>query len=57
MDNQVSEKIPMLKGVRLGDPISPKSFTATVQEVFKNAHLEKKRINIDEEKTIGPGIC
>ena len=36
-DNQVSEKIPILRGVRQGDPISPKLFTATIQEVFKNA--------------------
>ena len=30
MDNQVSEKIPILRGVRQGDPISPTLFTATV---------------------------
>ena len=35
MDNQVSEKIPMLRGVRPEDPIFPKLYTATIQEVFK----------------------
>ena len=50
MDNQVSEEIPVLRGVRQGDPISPKLFTATIQEVFKNVQLEDKRINIDGEK-------
>ena len=34
MDNQVSEKIPILRGVRQGDPVFPKLFTATIQEVF-----------------------
>ena len=47
MDNQVSEEIPMLRSVRQGDPISPKLFTSTVQEVFNNAQLEDKGINID----------
>ena len=32
MDNQASEKISMLRGVRQGDPISPKLFTATISE-------------------------
>ena len=44
MDNQVSEEIQILRGVRQGDPISPTLFTAT------NAQLEEKRINIDREK-------
>ena len=35
MDSQVSEEIPILRGVRQGDSISPKLFTATIQEVFK----------------------
>ena len=50
MDSQVSEEIPILRGVRQGDPISTKLFTATIQEVFKNAQLEEKGINIDGEK-------
>ena len=50
IDNQVSEEIPILRGVRQGDPISPKLFTTTIQEVFKNAELEEKGINTDGEK-------
>ena len=46
----VSEEIPILRGVRQGDPISPKVFTATIQGVFQNAQLEEKGINIDGEK-------
>ena len=49
MDNQVSEEILVLRGMRQGDPISLKLFTATIQ-VFKNAQLEEKGINIDGEK-------
>ena len=39
------KKMLILRSVRQGDPISPKTFTATIQEVFKNAQLEEKRIN------------
>ena len=49
MDNQVSEEIPILKGVRQGDPISPKLFAAIIQVVCKSAQLEEKGINIDGE--------
>ena len=41
MDNEVSEEIPVLRGMMQGDPISPKSFPATIQEIFKNAKLEE----------------
>ena len=50
MDNQVSDEIPVLRGVRQGYPVSPKLFTATIQEVFKNTQLEDRGINIDGEK-------
>ena len=50
MDNQISEKIPILRSARQGDPISPNLFTTTVQQVFKNDQLENKGINIDGEK-------
>ena len=50
MDSQISEEIPVLRDVRQGDPISPKLFTATIKEVFKNAQLEEKGINIGGEE-------
>ena len=50
MDSQVSEEIPVLRGMRQEDPISPELFTATIQKVFKHAQLEEKGINIDGEK-------
>ena len=50
MKHQVSEEIPILRGVRQGDPIFPILFTATIDEVFKNAQLEEKGIHIDDEK-------
>ena len=50
MYNQVLDEIPVLRGVRQGDPISAKLFTSTFQEVFQNAQLEEKGINIDGEK-------
>ena len=49
MDNQISEKQLIPRDVRQGDPISPKLFTATIQEAFKNAKLEEKGIDIDGE--------
>ena len=54
MDNQVSEEIPILRGVKQGYLISPKLFTATIQEVFKNAQLEEKEIKTDGEKLSDP---
>ena len=50
MHNQVSEEIPIPRGMIQGDPISPKLFTATIRVVFKNALLEQKGINLDGEK-------
>ena len=52
IDNQVSEDIPVLGGVRQGNPIFPKLFTATIQEVLKNAQLEEKGINTDGENCL-----
>ena len=50
VDSQVSEEIPVLRGVRQGHPIPPRLLTATIQEVLKNTQLKEKRINIDGEK-------
>ena len=50
MDNQASQEIPIQRRMRQKDPISPKLFTTTIQEVFKNAQLEEKGVNIDGEE-------
>ena len=50
IEKQESEEINILRGVRQGDPISPKLFTAAIQEVFKNSELESRGIDIDGEK-------
>ena len=57
MDDQVSEEIPIFRGVRQGDRISPKLFTATIQEVFENAHVEDKSNKYRYRITVGPKIC
>ena len=46
-EKQESEEINILRGVRQGDPISPKLFTAAIQEVFKNSDLEVRGLDID----------
>ena len=42
MNNQISEEIPILRGVKQGNPISPKLFTATIQKVFKTPSQKRK---------------
>ena len=42
--------MPILTGAKQGVPISPKLFTATIQEVLIYSQLEEKGINIDGEK-------
>ena len=49
LDNHVSEPFAIERGVRQGDPISPKLFTAVIEEIFKKAELDKG-INIDGER-------
>ena len=56
-DNQVSEEISILRGVRQGDQISPKSFIAAIQVLKKKKKKKKKKtawrqkgINVDGEK-------
>ena len=50
VDNQISEKMSILRDRKQEDPIVPKLFTSTVQEVCTNAQPEEKGINIDGEK-------
>ena len=44
-----SEKIPIKKGVRQGDTISPKLFTACLEEIFKKLEWENIGMKVDGE--------
>ncbi|GFO27289.1 endonuclease-reverse transcriptase [Plakobranchus ocellatus] len=48
IDNQISIAFEIQRGVRQGDPISPKLFITVIEQVFKEADL-KYGINIDGE--------
>ena len=44
-----SEKIRTNRGVRQGDTISPKLFTATFESIFRRLNWENKGVKIDGE--------
>ena len=44
----MSDEFPLNTGVRQGDPLSPKLFTAVIEEVFKKADISEG-INVDGE--------
>ena len=50
IEDSQSDVIKILRGVRQGDPISPKLFTATIQELFKKLDLETRGLKIDGEE-------
>jgi hypothetical protein len=51
IDNDASQPIQINRGVRQGDTLSPKIFTAAVEEeVFKKLDLEVRGVNIDGER-------
>ena len=56
LDNDISEwtmifqnPIQINREVRQGDTISPKIFTAAMEEIFKKLYFEKQWVNIDGE--------
>ena len=44
-----SENIRIKRGVRQGDTISPKLFTATLESIFRRLNWENKGVKIDGE--------
>ena len=44
----MSTEFPIHRGVRQGDPLSPKLFTAVMDEVFKKAEISEG-VNVDGE--------
>jgi len=49
LENTATNSFKILKGVRQGDPISPKLFTAAMEDVFRNLDWQSKGIVINGE--------
>ena len=45
-NKNLKKSIIILRGVRQGDALSPKLFTAAIQEVFKTSELESRGIEL-----------
>ena len=44
-----TDEIKIARGVRQGDTISPKLFTASLESIFRKTNWKGKRVNIDGE--------
>ena len=50
MLHRESNEIPIRKGVRKGDTISPKLFTATLEDLFRNFDWSNRGVSINGSK-------
>lgn len=48
-EDTITDLIAIIRGVRQGDPVSPKLFTAALEEVFKSIDWSDKGIVTDGE--------
>ena len=48
LDNLVSTEFQIHTGVRQGDPLSPKLFTAVMEEVFKKAEISEESMSTEK---------
>ena len=49
MDSDVSEVVKISRGVRQGDTLSPKVFTAAMEAIFKKLPSDERGNNVDGE--------
>ena len=50
LDSDVSEIVKISRGVRQGDTLSPKVFTAAMEAIFNKLPLDERGINVDGEQ-------
>ena len=50
LDDDISPEIKIARGVRQGDPISPKLFTCTMESIFQKADLSCRGLRVDGEQ-------
>ena len=50
IENDASKAINIERGVRQRDTISPKIFTAAMEDIFKKLNLQERGLNVDGEK-------
>ena len=50
LDKDVSQIVRIDRGVRQGDTMSPKMFTAAMEDIFRKLPLDERGFNVDGEK-------